>query len=107
MELTHAYRAGPGCCCVCGTSDPVEPIVDLQVRDLGVMNRRFRMYLCGNCALQAGSLVARSLGKTIVDTTEALTIKETKTKLRDALNRVGELEGTIAQFREAIGSVAT
>lgn len=107
MELTHAYLAGPGCCATCGTSDPTLPIVDLQVRDLGVMNRRYRMYLCGNCALQAGTIVARAMGKAVVPTADALEVQRFHDERDAAVNRAAELEDVVRQFRAAYDSVQT
>jgi hypothetical protein len=67
MQMTGAYRAAPGCCATCGTPNTGNGVLDLEVtdRDSGP-HRVFRVYLCGECALQAGMMVAGVLGRVVV-----------------------------------------
>lgn len=65
MELTHGFRAAPGCCATCGTA-ATGPVIDLQVADLGVYARTHRVYLCAECASHVGTLIAPAVGKAMV-----------------------------------------
>jgi hypothetical protein len=101
MELTHAYLAAPGCCCVCGTVDTTIPIVDMQTRDRGFQRLNYRNYLCGNCALEAGSIVARAMGFTLVPTDDALGARELAEQASAAQVEVVELKLKIDHMRRA------
>lgn len=67
MIWTEGFRSAPGCCLACGTSTSPHGVVDLQRPDITVNVRIFQAYLCGTCALEAGRLAAKAVGKAIVD----------------------------------------
>ncbi len=66
MELTDGYRVAPGRCVKCGTAESGKPVVDLVVPDPGVFVRTHRVYLCAECAIQVGRLIAPALGLAVV-----------------------------------------
>ncbi len=66
MERVAAYRAAPGCCVSCGSGDPSKPIVDTNAKDPGIVLRVARVYLCGDCVMDAARQVATDMGQQIV-----------------------------------------
>jgi hypothetical protein len=107
MQLTAAYRAAPGCCAVCRTPNPDQPIVDLEIMDPGVIFRASRVYLCGTCVMQAASLVAEQMGRAIVDS-------DFKTRYAGVVDdlgiqelRVSELEADLASMNALIAKAVS
>lgn len=107
MQLTGSYLAGPGCCAVCANSDPRLPIVDLGVNDQGIVNRRFRVYLCGTCALQAGELVAEAMGKAFVPLDDLEAVRELHARAVAAETRSGDLQAKLELIQGTFEAVAT
>lgn len=65
MDVTYGFRAFPGQCMSCGSSDPVTKVADFGETP-GGMARRFRMYLCADCCVGAATLLADHVGKVVV-----------------------------------------
>lgn len=90
MELTDVYRRAPGCCSVCTTPNTANGVIELHPVDTGMVHRTFALYLCGECALQAGQMIAPRFGK-------ALASSEVIGELAVAHNTIAALEAQVAE----------
>lgn len=97
MQLVAGFRAAPGSCATCGTPSAGPGVVDLEVEDPGVLNRRHRVYLCSDCALQVGSMVGGLKGRTIVPT-------ETYSALEARARNADHWEAEVQRMREILTS---
>ena len=107
MELTEGFRGAPGCCAVCATVSTSTPVVDLQVYDQGFIRRAHRIYLCGECAIQVGTMVAPALGKAVVDAGIAAELEALRATVRAETGRADRAEAVIADMRAFLPDVVT
>lgn len=102
MQLTDGYRAAPGCCIVCKTASTELPVVDLEIADPGIIMRINRIYLCGHCAMQVGTMVAPLMGRAIVDSDFKTAYADLVEELSNEQARASGIEDELASLRAVI-----
>ena len=102
MHVIDGYRRAPGCCVKCKSPSVGVGGIDLGVEDPGIIVRMAQVYLCGDCAMQVGTMIAPLHGKAIVDATVAEQLAEAQHLLAAAHRELAKNAEIFAAIRGSV-----